>query len=221
MYTSTSIIKRFAKALLCPAAFTLVLAACEAPKSSADYRDDFPLTVGVETVTLPLVIPFSSKEFPAQEGDRLKSFVNDFINRGNGRITIETGSERDGGSLVSSRIHQVQKALTNAGVSYREITFKTNSPLITGYGNVTLSFLANTVDVPECGDWSTSASYNWTNRRHYNYGCAIQRNIGLMVADPGDLKRPKPVSGKSAYRVNGVITHHRTGTATGAANSLP
>lgn len=198
----------------------LIIAACEAPKSAADYRDDFPLIVGEETVSLPLVIPFDSKGFSKQEQDRITSFVNDFLNRGNGRITVETGAESNGGGLVSSRIEQVQKALTGAGAGNSDIVFKTNNPNITGYGKVNLSFQASTVDIPECGDWSTSASYNWSARRHYNFGCSVQRNIGLMVADPADLKQAKPVTGQGAYRAR-VLSTHRAGTPTGSLTSLP
>ena len=142
MHTPMKKTTAFARGLLFPLAVSFALTACEAPKRAADYRDDYPLIVGQETVSLALVIPFNAKTFPSNERNRINVFANDFINRGKGQITIETGPNRDGGGLISSRIQHVQKALTNAGVSFQEIAFKTNSPTITGYGNVKLSFLA-------------------------------------------------------------------------------
>ena len=58
-----------------------------------------------------------------------------------------------------------------------------------------LSFAAHKVKVPECGDFLAKMSQNWTNIREPNFGCAFQRNLGLMVRDPGDLQKAQPLSG--------------------------
>lgn len=38
-----------------------------------------------------------------------------------------------------------------------------------------------------CPDWSQSQTHNYLNENHSNYGCAVNTNSALQVADPNDL----------------------------------
>ena len=78
--------------------------------------------------------------------------------------------------------------------------------------NVVLSFSANKVIAPECGDYSSSPSGAYDNALHSNYGCSIQRNIGQMVVDPGDFIQAKPAEGKNAGRTDVDIFKQQSGT---------
>ena len=51
-----------------------------------------------------------------------------------------------------------------------------------------------------CGLWPAdlgpsidNPSYN-ENKPYYNFGCATQRNLASMVANPADLEQPRPES---------------------------
>lgn len=50
--------------------------------------------------------------------------------------------------------------------------------------------------VPGCPDWSTPSNPNYANASFSNYGCAVNTNLALQVADPEDLLHGK--RGKSA-----------------------
>lgn len=39
-----------------------------------------------------------------------------------------------------------------------------------------------------CPDWSQNATVNYDNSNHSNYGCAVNNNIAVQVADPWDLR---------------------------------
>lgn len=39
-----------------------------------------------------------------------------------------------------------------------------------------------------CPDWSHSARVNYDNSLHSNYGCAVNNNLAVQLADPWDLK---------------------------------
>ena len=198
------------------AGFLPAVTACDTPPAN-DYREAYPLVTGTEAVSMSISVPFGKEEVSAEDMDNIGRFVDDYVNRGNGLVVLETGN--DEGSAAAARIQRVQTALRNAGLQAKEIRLKTNSSRVSGDDDVMLSFSANAVKVPECGDWTSESSHNWTNRRHSNFGCSVQRNLGLTVADPGDLKKAKPESGTSASRINRVITGHQGGTATGGVHS--
>ena len=72
------------------------------------------------------------------------------------------------------------------------------------------------VDVAECGDWSGASGFNPTNLPHTDYGCSYQRNLGLMLSDPGDLIESDDFGGMDAQRATIVIQSYRAGELTGA-----
>jgi hypothetical protein len=39
-----------------------------------------------------------------------------------------------------------------------------------------------------CPDWSQDATVNYDNSLHSNYGCAVNNNLAVQLADPWDLK---------------------------------
>lgn len=56
---------------------------------------------------------------------------------------------------------------------------------------------------PKCPDWSKRADGDSANRVSSNFGCASATNLGLMVANPGDLVRgrtPGPADGSVGSR---------------------
>lgn len=47
---------------------------------------------------------------------------------------------------------------------------------------------SKTLTLPHpCPDWSQSQTSNYLNENHSNYGCAVNTNSALQVADPADL----------------------------------
>ena len=48
------------------------------------------------------------------------------------------------------------------------------------------------VTLPNCPDWTKATGADFTNTPGSNYGCATVSNLGMMVADPGDLLSGRP-----------------------------
>ena len=190
--------------LLAPVLISLVLAACAEPMRASDYRDAFPLTISKETVSMTLKVPLPENGLTGQENLDFQRFVRDFHNRGRNALTIkaERGAE------------QVRDLFVKAGVRRREITV---SKANFGSDAVFVSFRAYKVKIPECGNFTSKTTPNWTNRRHSNYGCATRRNLGLMVKDPGDLEKAQPMPGGSGERMGDAVSGYKTPAAGGAA----
>ena len=183
------------------AVVSLVLAACEQPKHVPDYRSAFPLVVSKETVSLPVNFSSGERGLSGQAALDFERFVVDYHNRGRKALMIETGV----GKAARSRAEKARKLLIKAGVSPAEISITRGGP----GGGIVLSFAAHKVKVPECGDFSAKMSQNWTNIRSSNFGCATQRNLGLMVRDPGELQKAQPVSGGDGTKAATTIESYR------------
>jgi pilus assembly protein CpaD len=91
------------------------------------------------------------------------------------------------------------------------------------------------VTPPHCPNWEKDPGYDFNNTESSNLGCATTTNLGLMVADPGDLVRSRRVgpadgtaqakaiekyregrSGKAAATVSGKVGADGSSTAAGA-----
>ena len=198
--------RHFRGHFLALAVVSLVLSACEQPKHAPDYRQAFPLVVSKETVSLPVNFSSGERGLSGQVALDFERFVVDYHNRGRKALMIETGV----GKAARSGAEKARKMLMKAGVSSAEISITRGGP----GGGVVLSFAAYKVKVPECGDFSSMMSQNWTNTRDSNFGCATQRNLGLMVRDPGDLKQSQPVSDRPAkLTVNTIVKFRKPGEA--------
>ena len=180
----------------------MVLAGCQDPEFPADYRQAFPLVVSKETVSLPVNFSSGGLNLSGQAALDFERFVVDYHNRGRKALMIETGV----GKTARSGAEKARKLLMKAGVSSAEISIARGGP----GGGVMLTFAAHKVKLPECGDFSAKMSTNWTNIREPNFGCAFQRNLGLMVRDPGDLKKSQTMSGADGPKSSSTINSYRT-----------
>lgn len=206
------------KRLLSIVLASAALAGCTSAKPSLtstgsdDYRVNHPLKVGRERVSMTLDIPAPGHGATPGEDQRFMGFLRDYIARGHGAVVVETSDPQTAREILRTR-----------GLRDREMTFIENK---TDGRTMVLSFSANRVIAPKCGDWSGPSGYTPENKIHPNFGCAFQRDIGLMVSDPGDLVRAQPMAPRPAAssdlaienyinRVNAPNTG--AGTSAGAA----
>jgi len=191
--------RKFRMQWLVPAAALMVLAACEAPQRPTDYRERSKPTVGKETVSLTVAVPAVGAGLAGIEATKLEQFVSRFVAQGQGQITVQATDAAAG---------TARELLLKQGVRSGEITL---TPIAAGAANTArLSYTAATVTLPDCADWSSNATFNWSNRTHANFGCATQRNLGAMVEDPADLDKAKDMGGADGEHSAGVINNYRT-----------
>jgi type IV pilus biogenesis protein CpaD/CtpE len=50
------------------------------------------------------------------------------------------------------------------------------------------------VTPPSCPNWEKPPGYDFNNTEDSNLGCATTTNLGLMLANPGDLTRSRNMS---------------------------
>lgn len=181
----------------------LVLATCQMEPEQKDYTKRFPIQAQPETVTL------SVGSIGGAAGERFDTLVAGYLDRGHGPLTIS--------GAAPSQQQAVRTRLIAAGVPASDIRIETAARAAPS--TVTLSYERYNVVLPTCGDWSAPMQYNPANTDYPEFGCAMQRNLGLMLADPGDaasMRAPQPADAQNLDR---VIRAYRTGNAPAAKQS--
>jgi len=197
------------------AALALVaLAACAYPESQktveeTDYRARFP--IGVESEIVETVFVGQGDQLTPAERDMLSQFVATYIDRGQKPLTILLGGTGEARRAFAANI---QATAVDQGLARSEVLVGVDPSLPADV--VTASFISYTAVVPECGYWYEESYTNSDNSNSANFGCATQRNLGLMVADPSDLVEPSPFDPRDGPRTAIVIDLYRRGEITGA-----
>ena len=199
-------------------AFAWIASACAVPPVPADYRDAYPLKVKTATFAMAVKISPFDGTLAREDETRLQGFVREYHRRSRGSLVVATPPGDEG--LADRALFQSLRArLVDEGVRPNDIVLESGRSALGEDSAVILSFRGLEVEVPECGDWSGDAGFNPTNLPHTNYGCAYQRNIGLIVSNPADLVKSGPVGPMDARRGDVILEHYRVGEPT--ATTVP
>ena len=191
--------------------------ACSPPMpGSHDFRTAFPIKVQDKTFTIKARFVQSDDEASLEDTKQLQEFVREFHRRATSRMLLTTARDLDK-SISDTLITVTKKHLHILGMRANDLVIRPSlTSSMKGAPEVILSFRGALAEVPVCGDWSGETGFNPTNMPSKNYGCAYQRNIGLMVSDPDDLRHVSGHGTIDSQRLEQVIKNYREGTATGA-----
>lgn len=162
-------------------ALPLLMTACGSfnDQKVTSERPEIMHQIGARPVDKELVLRENDKGELVGNNGSVQSFIMDYERRGHGDIIVygdDRGSDR---AIV---------ILNSYGISTSRIQKK-----YADNGVVKISFSAFSAVLPECGRFQdedhifTFSTPN--NKPSMNYGCATQRDLGLMMQDPLDSVR--------------------------------
>ncbi len=187
------------------AAAAVVLASCASQPANWSGAES-PKANRVDWVQLEHAVRFTPAEnelSPAEKHKLAQFLARSEIGYGD-RLFVTAGASR----LASERKAKVREFLSGAGYESIALTDDDRS------GRVAVVVGRYVVTPPACPDWRKRADDDRGNTNFSNFGCATAVNLGLMVADPGDLVRGRrmgPAEGEFAAR---AIERYRKGEIT-------
>jgi pilus assembly protein CpaD len=200
-----------------------LLAALAAGSCAAPFNDGAGLVedpvvnhpIQVEPSYRSLKLSFSAPNAGLMPDDsqHFDAFVADFIQHGNGSISITVPSGRD----ASATISYFGERMASAGVPRDRILVGTRD--VGGDARVELGYISYQASTAPCGDWSASITYTASNHPTANFGCAVQHNIAAQVADPRDLMASQPLASGDAARRAVVYDNYKNGKPTAATKT--
>jgi pilus assembly protein CpaD len=217
--------------LVCLGAFVaLATAGCRnnpaAPPPAAawtlvDPSQRHPIIVSQQPQTMEMRIASSSRGLtPLQRADLLE-FTDHAkaSDAGNSRLVISApgGSANEVAAMYA--VGQIRQILSDNG-------FPDASIAVEGYrageardAPVRVSYLRFVAEGPVCGAWPTNLAFEPNNLPYPNFGCANQKNLAAMVANPADLLGPRTESDRPSERRDVVWDNYVRGESTTAKKS--
>lgn len=129
-------------------------------------------------------------------------------------IDVPRGGPTSRAAVDSMR--EIRSILAASGVPQRAIYVRRHRSTPFALASIRLSYSKLTAKAGPCGLWPHDlgpAAGKWylENRPYWNFGCATQRNLAAMVANPSDLVQPRVAQPPYEARRTVALDKYRQG----------
>jgi pilus assembly protein CpaD len=220
---------KLARSMLVASAVAVALAGCKttddptrvAGWTLVDTSQRHPILVSQEPTVHMIRIGRSARGMSPSQRAQLIGFVNTYraTDSGNSRLVVSVPSGGANEVPVMHAVGEIRSLLTDYGFSEPSISVEAYSAEGSIDAPIRVSYLRYIAEPPQCGDFSTNLADEPMNLPYPNLGCANQRNLGVMVANPADLLGPRSETARSSERRDQVWGKYVRGEPTGASKS--
>jgi pilus assembly protein CpaD len=214
----------FARRGLVLVGFAALLAACQTKPEPGplwtDYRLRHPIALVEKDRTLDVFVASGRAGLSPDQRAEVLAFAQSWRNEGSGRFVIEQPSNARNAGAAGAAVREIRSILTASGVSPQAISVRSyRLPHRDMLAVVTVNYSHLAAHVSGCGQWPdylgvTDDRKHFENIHYWNFGCATQKNLAAMVANPADLVQPRAETPIYAARRATVLDKYRKGEST-------
>lgn len=163
---------------------------------------------------LDLLVSSSSRGLSSAQWGQLYAYLNGYQERGAGALAIKAPTGGANEKAATRAYEDVRQAMHRVGISPKELEpyFAKWDPA----APLRLSYLEYVAQGPDCPDWSENLARDPQNLPWPDMGCAMQKNLAAMVADPQDFLHPRMEQPRPSERRDVVWGKYIKGEVTGA-----
>jgi pilus assembly protein CpaD len=196
----------------------LLAGSCAAPTNDgtvfADGLRNHPITVSPHYETVRVAFSDASAGLSPEDGTKLASFVEDYLSRGDGAISVSAPNGPDSSAALS----YFGEHLAHMGVPRSRILVGTHDTA-NGDTHVEVGYIVYSAKTDPCGSWTEDAGDTAQNLPRPDFGCSQQHNLAAMISEPRDLVTPRGMGPADATRRGTVIGTYEKAQSTGSQKS--
>jgi pilus assembly protein CpaD len=177
-----------------------------------DHEARHPIMLARQTETASLDVGVHGTGLYGTQGSEVVAFARSFRADGEGSlaVSVPSGSRNERAAVAAAR--DVRRILTEQGVPAGAIAYRPYRPENgTLSPPVLLTYTRLRAAVPHRCAVSGDMDQGPAREPWHNMGCAQQTNLAAMVANPADLRGPRPLDGPFATRRNTVLDRYGQG----------
>lgn len=132
---------------------------------------------------------------PAQRADVL-AFAQGWRHEATGHIVINVPSNRATARSASDLLHQIYSIFAASDIPRNAVKMRQYRVAPSALASIKLTYSKLVASAGPCGRWpkdlgpAAGKEYQ-SNRPYWNFGCSVQHNLAVMVANPADLVQPR------------------------------
>ena len=183
-----------------------------------DYRLRHPIVIQEASKTTEIFVGHARGGLTSAQRTDIAGLSQSWLSEGTGAITIDVPTGTPNAQAATVTVRDIQNILAAAGIPPRGIRvqpYHPNDPR--QFAPVRVRYARIIADAGPCGLWpedlgpSVKNKSYYENRSYQNFGCAYQRNMAAMVANPADLVQPRPETPPNSARRTEAFAKYRNG----------
>ena len=186
-----------------------------------DYRLRHPIAIEEANRSIVIFVGQARGGLSAPQRADVIGLARTWAGESTGAIIADVPVDTPNARAAAATFQEVRRLLAAAGVPPRGITLHHYHPddarLLP---TIRLSYPRMAAVAGPCGLWPEDLGPSLLNDRYsenkqyYNFGCAYQRNMAAMVANPSDLVQPRPETPSYTARRSVAFERYRKGEPT-------
>jgi pilus assembly protein CpaD len=186
-----------------------------------DYRQRHPIVVQEADRTIEVFVGTGRGGLTAPQRTDVTAYAQTWLHEGTGPIAIDLPVSTPNARAATQSLNDIQAIFSSVGVPARGVTIRRYTPPDQRqFATIKLNYPKIVADAGPCGLWPEDLGPSFRNpiyqenRPYSNLGCAYQRNMAAMVANPADLVQPRPESPSYTMRRATVLGKYTKGEPT-------
>jgi pilus assembly protein CpaD len=164
-----------------------------------DYRLRHPISIQEADRKIDIFIGTARGGLEASQQADVMAFAQAWRGEATGGIIVDVPTGTANARAAQDAWREIRSIFNAVGVPPRSVAvrpYRPSSP--EQLATIKLRYPKMAANAGPCGLWPEDLGPTWRspiyteNRTHYNFGCASQRNLAAMVANPADLAQPRP-----------------------------
>jgi pilus assembly protein CpaD len=191
-----------------------------------DYRLRHPIAIQEADRSVIVFVGRGRGGLSAAQRADVTGMAQTWLKEGTGGISIDMPVDTPNARAAADTLREIQATLAAVGVPPRGVAVRQYRPEDPRHmAAIRLTYPKITATAGPCGLWpedlgpSINNKGYFDNKPYYNFGCANQRNLASMVANPSDLVQPREETPAYTPRRNIAFDKYRKGVTT--ATSYP
>lgn len=188
-----------------------------------DYRQRHPIAVTEGEQSIVVFVGRARGNLTETQRDDVMGLARTWRREGTGAIAIDVPADSSNARSAQAVYQEIRGLLASMGVPAHAITKRPYLDDPRALPTIRLSYPKMAAVAGPCGVWPSdlgpsiyNPSYN-ENKQYDNFGCATQRNLAAMVANPSDLEQPRTETAAYTPRRSIAFDKYRKGESTATA----
>lgn len=188
-----------------------------------DYRQRHPIAVTEGEQSIVVFVGRARGNLTETQRDDVMGLARTWRREGTGAIAIDVPADGSNARSAQAVYQEIRGLLASMGVPAHAITKRPYLDDPRALPTIRLSYPKMAAVAGPCGVWPSdlgpsiyNPSYN-QNKQYDNFGCATQRNLAAMVANPSDLEQPRTETAAYTPRRSIAFDKYRKGESTATA----
>ena len=181
-----------------------------------DPTQRHPIMVSQEPSDLKIKVSARGYGLSPHQRAELVSFIRHYrdVNASNSKLIISapTGSRNEVASMRA--VAEIRHLIKEMGFDRTSVSVEAYHAKGIRRPPIRISYMKYVAKAPECGNWPTNLASNASNLNYPNLGCASQKNLAAMIANPADLLGPRSMTGRPGERRDDTWNKYLKGQST-------